>query len=230
MTAEVEKIKFVNHFVAFVDLLGFSEMVAHDAKASPGDRLFVEKLFEVNREIESKIASSGRRFSLTQFSDSIVISLPLDQSAVYEFISVVSSYQLLLLSRGLLCRGGISYGKHFSSGSFIFSDALITAYKLESQQAKFPRILVSEDLVQLFDIDKTRLNEILIREDDGAVFVNYLKEGARAEVDVLGYVRNVARSIGRSETPSVKEKIRWLTQYADFVLGTRMAPPRFENL
>ena len=68
-------ISFVNHFVAFIDVLGFAEMVKHDTEAGDGDLLFVERLYEVHAAIIDLVGKSGLSIKLTQFSDSIVLRM-----------------------------------------------------------------------------------------------------------------------------------------------------------
>ena len=225
--AKAKAIEFSNHFVAFIDLLGFSEMVRHDTEATEGARLFVEKLFEAHKAIDFLVSSKKKNIRLTQFSDSIVMSLPVKKDDFIEFLAVVASFQILLLKSGLLCRGGVAYGKHFSDQSFMFSDAMIAAYKIETTQARYPRIVISSDLIELFDPIPAALSEFLLREDDGAVFVNYIGYASRNGEILEDAVRAVAGSVPKQSPPSVLEKIRWLLQYADFTLGTKLAPARF---
>jgi hypothetical protein len=222
------KIRFANHFVAFIDVLGFAEMVRHDTEAGDGRRLFVEKLYEVNQEFASRAATLGEEFRITQFSDSIVVSHPFVLERAPGFFRAVSGFQVELLKRELLCRGGVTYGKHFSSASFMFSDAMISAYRIESTQARYPRIVVSTDLVDLLGDKKCGVAELLVREDDGAAFIDYLKlmdpsdRGAIVEI-----VEQMVRRSGPKDSPSVQEKIRWLAQYADLTIGTTLSSPRF---
>lgn len=45
----------------------------------------------------------------------------------------------------------MAYGKHNTENDFMFSQALIEAYQLECMEAKYPRIIISPNLKNLFE-------------------------------------------------------------------------------
>jgi hypothetical protein len=136
------------HFVAFLDILGFSNMVKFDFESSSQYKTYLNKLFQIYN-YTSKLHDSNLDLNVMQFSDSIVLSVPFSKEFFSSFISVIAKYQYDLFCEGILCRGGIAYGKHFFQEGFLFSNGLIDAYKIESETAKHPRIVVSTDLIEL---------------------------------------------------------------------------------
>ena len=216
-----------SHFVAFIDILGFSEMVRADCESSETPR-YLQLLH--NSHIRA-IGLFGKdlQADLIQFSDSIVFSKPFDLSQLESFLDAISisTWQKSLLLDGLLCRGGITFGKHFLKDKFLFSKAMIDAYVLESSRARFPRIVVSDDLLQLASSTLQIGSRRLHKEDDGATFVNYLRwvdEDDKQKLEKA--VENIIS--GENKLPSgVQEKLRWLTRYADHTLGTSFSPPQF---
>ena len=60
-------------------------------------------------------------------------------------IGYLARYLLLL---GLPCRGGISLGPLHHEGKVVVGPALIQAYKLERDRAKYPRIVLDEGALQ----------------------------------------------------------------------------------
>ncbi|HDS7364943.1 TPA: hypothetical protein QH505_003696, partial [Morganella morganii subsp. morganii] len=134
------------YFVAFIDILGFKNIVEKERLSGyEGEQL--NKLFDCHVECEKIFKEHG--LDIVQFSDSIVISKAYDKESFHEFVFSVSEYQKLLLRKGFLCRGGIAVNKHYSLSSFLFSPALIDAYKVESEKAIYPRVVVSEDVINL---------------------------------------------------------------------------------
>src|SRR5262245_15988104 len=115
------------HFVAFLDVLGFSQMVEADINGN--DHRFLSKLIKCHQSA-GKIFSDDPNCTVTQFSDSIVISKPYDSGSFKWFVTRVAQFQRLLLDEELLCRGGVAVNKHFSNGSFTFSAGLIDAYRV----------------------------------------------------------------------------------------------------
>src|SRR5690606_27307173 len=99
-----------------------------------------------------------------------------DAKEFISFCETVKKYQFSLFKNNILCRGGISIGKHFSDESFIFSEGLIDAYYLESQKAITPRIIISNDLIDLIYLKKSEIPEtIILTENDSTYFINYLQ-------------------------------------------------------
>lgn len=213
------------HFVAFLDILGFSQMV--EAGGESGS-MNLQKLYKCH-QAAATIFAGDASCSITQFSDSIVLSKPYEQGGFKWFAEAIANYQRLLLDEGLLCRGGVAVNTHFSNNSFTFSPGLIDAYRIESQHARYPRIVVSTDLLDLvFPTPTADLPKFLAREDDGLVFVDYLwVTRSKAPTKLSTRVKDLVSSLGASPSASVREKGRWLASYSDFVLGTTLGVPRF---
>lgn len=214
-----------SHFVAFVDILGFSEMVKADCESSDPPR-YLQLLHDSHIRA---IGLFGKDLDggLIQFSDSIVFSKPFDLGQLAGFLDALAIWQKSLLLDGLLCRGGVTFGKHFVKDKFLFSKAMIDAYVLESSKARFPRIVVSDDLLQLAATNVPVTSLGLHREDDGATFVDYLRWDTDDEKDRLMQAVVNITSPAAKYSSGVQEKLRWLTRYADHMLGSTLSPPQF---
>lgn len=219
-------VPFDEYYVAFLDILGFSNLVKQ-AIESGGDEL-VSRLFSCHQQGASMIASDPRA-SIVQFSDSIVISRPFDSSKFGEFISIVSGYQKMLIKGGFLCRGGISRGRHFSNGYFMVSAGLVQAYSVEQKHARYPRIVVSPELISLLSEKTQQAKQKLCIEDDGLVFVNFLAGGRKKErVQIVDALKNRIAECLNDQSTSVREKGVWLAAFLDAIEGTRLSPTRFK--
>lgn len=216
------------HFVAFIDILGFSEMVRADCESS-GPPKHLESLYDAHTRA-SQLLSQDIEAGLTQFSDSIVFSRPFDLGALGGFLRAVATLQRSLLLDGFLCRGGVTFGRHFVKDRFLFSMGLIDAYYLESSQARYPRIVVSENLLQLASPTVSLTELPILREEDGVVFVDYLNADAAVPTDVL--VRSIKSTLLASSHagPSVQEKLRWLARYSDHKLSSALSGPVFSSV
>lgn len=192
----------------------------------------MNKLFEIYK-YTSNLHESSLGLNIIQFSDSIVLSVPFSEESFSQFISVIATYQYDLFCEGIICRGGIAYGKQFLQEGFLFSNGLIEAYMIENEIAKYPRIIVSTDLIELIhkngEIDK---NIPLIKENDGLFFVDFLKD--RNLVDSSRYLELILNT-NKSSKVSVKEKQRWLTEYSGYTVSesdcsvTKFGQPRFSR-
>lgn len=193
--------------VAFVDILGFSNMVRSDCENQNG----AFRYFEILRQLNEDTRRIGE-CSITQFSDSVIFALPLSQDNYLKIIEILADYQKELLYHSIICRGAIAYGKHYKENDFMFSQALIEAYQLESREAINPRIILSENLIEYFK-PYAQLPEHIIRERDGFYFIDYLEDADRD----LSYERlkEIDSSIGQQGL-GVKEKYYWLYKYWEY--------------
>lgn len=217
-----------SHFVAFIDILGFSEMVRADCELFNAPK-HLDRLYDSHVRA-SALLGQDLEAGLIQFSDSIVFSRPFDLPSLDGFISAVATLQQSMFCDGLLCRGGITFGKHFVKDRFMFSKGLIDAYKLESSLAKYPRILVSDNLLELANptIDIKELE--VMREEDGLFFVDYLSENKGRDKKYLIEVTKKIIAESKNAGVGVQEKMRWLARYADHKLGSNLGGPRFKAL
>lgn len=187
----------------------------------------LSRLFRCHR-CAAAIFQDDPNCSVTQFSDSIVIAKPFDPDGFEWFACKVAEYQRLLLDEGLICRGGIAVNKHFSNGSFTFSAGLIDAYRVESTVARFPRVVVSQDLIELIFPDLNECPDYLVREDDGLIFVDYVGLFRDRDSGALkDSIAGIVETLTASKIPSLREKGLWLSSYSDVILGTQLTPARF---
>lgn len=215
------------HYVAFLDVLGFSDMVQSDIDS--GGQGFLNKLFRCHQSAATVFRDSPD-CAVLQFSDSIVISKPYDAEGFEWFAKRVGDYQRLLLDEELLCRGGIAVNKHFSNGSFTFSAGLIAAYAVESKVSRYPRVVVSPDVLELVFPNGSVNPQYLVQEDDGLFFVDYIGQTLKIRPKRLSSsVENIVQRLLKSSSPGVREKGLWLAAYSDAVLKTAFRQPRFRG-
>lgn len=164
-----EKVKYTYRFIAFIDILGFKDLVK---RKDINDILCLLKTFQEvglryykdiinkNDPIKNNTQNTGdkqlnyvtndRQVSI--FSDLIVISYSNNRRnighTVFELIRDVSSLQSSLLFHGVLIRGGITYDRLYHKNQICFGDGLIRAYDLETKTAIYPRIIVDPEILK----------------------------------------------------------------------------------
>ncbi len=158
--------------------------------------------------------------------------------ALYNTETLVQEF----LSEGFLVRGGATLGKvYYESGrSLIFGPGINRAYTLENEEAKFPRILVDDcvvDLVNKYEnedfekdirdrnielmLEKQSTNgRIIIEDDDGRYHLNYfntIQTGnffQPASIMIKQLRKLIDKNISnQSPDPSIREKYIWLENY-----------------
>lgn len=135
---------YEKRIVAFVDILGFKTII----EDSINDISLRQKVLEVTKIIHSKRTGNIEDIQVTTFSDSAVISYPLNmRNALFYTIIDIIHLQLELGHKGIMLRGGIAIGDLYHNEDIVFGPAMNEAYYLESKVAKFPRIVIrKEDL------------------------------------------------------------------------------------
>lgn len=209
--AFVMSIELKQYIVAFIDLLGFASMVAHDCEKPKGEQKYIESLYDCHKETKD-LKACHPDLQLIQFSDSVVLAMPYSINNYVNIISIIADYQYRLLSKGILCRGGLSYGKHFFTEDFLFSNGMIEAYRLESKVALSPRVVISSDLIELVKpiLELQEVELFLLFEQDGLWFIDYLRN--RDSAITWDYLSKVVPT-KLNASSSIRSKQIWLIDY-----------------
>lgn len=200
-----ENLKYEKRIIAFIDILGFRELIK-DSEKNPAT---LEKIYEVityfknwekpeswnlkTIEIEEDAQKKGlanfdlsNKSTCTCFSDSIIVSIKISDgdinailSTLIANISYIGSY---IIQKGILFRGAITIGNiiHQDNG-IILGQGFIDAYNLESKLATFPRIVVSDKLIKELNYpleakrNRYPYHQYLTRDKDGCIGFNQLK-------------------------------------------------------
>lgn len=185
--------------VAFVDILGFSEIIKQfDRGELPGILKELQDAVEP-AALFMKMPSQGGAMPPSApappfwlwkecldtrlFSDCLCAAAPLEYKG-YDFFTqfqflymYLATYQELLMGKGFFTRGAITIGSHYVSNNMIFSGGLVETYTLETKSANFPRIILSEklksELSNYKDTQQEKLNYMLVEDSDGFTFLNH---------------------------------------------------------
>lgn len=187
----VNKAIYEKRIVAFVDILGFKTMI-EDSEIDIELRKKIKKAVEFIRESARTEEDSVRKVST--FSDSAVISYRLKESSLFYLLLDIIRLQLGLGALGIMIRGGIAIGDCYHDGNIIFGPAMNEAYRLESKVAKWPRVVIMPNTLELalretidrnpygmvYDLEEIKsllkVDEYKIEEDDDLFFVDFLRQ------------------------------------------------------
>jgi hypothetical protein len=180
------------HEVLFLDFLGFAAAVRHWDDARLGQVIeAIVALAKGQSEFDLRgeaLPDGGYKITspaaITTFSDHIVVSYPQlikpadFTDAQWELVAgpwpgmvrqqmqkITAQIAMAGLDVGLLVRGGLSRGKLYHRGRVVLGEAMVDAYRLESEVAQYPRVVVSPRITdddRLFsDVDGTRCLDYL---------------------------------------------------------------------
>ena len=148
----MDRIDYEDRLVAFIDVLGFSELVqASETDAAARSRIAglvtADKLF-VRFDDTFLLGIDGRG---AFFSDTFILSMAPDR-VIYLVRSIGQLYRYLL-PRGFLCRGAIVAGSLYHRERVIVGPALVKAHQLERSAAIYPRIILDDTAMERWRFD-----------------------------------------------------------------------------
>ncbi len=182
------KLLFKKSFCAYIDILGFSEKIMkNDLKFFS---LYLNTLQKELQYIENTHDLSGKQgfksFELKIFTDNFVFGHPwfdqFGESELGNIFEVLSHIQFTFAKENIFIRGAISISELYMDENIVLGPALIEAYKLESEKAINPRILLSKEVVEIVNKhinyyaqhqSSPQSKQYLI-DIDGYHFINYL--------------------------------------------------------
>lgn len=173
-----------------------------------------------------------------RFSDNTVVGAPVSEDAdggTFHLAFSAATYQCNLAMRGRFVRGGLARGPLHIGDSYVTGEGLVTAVKLEEEEAVFPRVLVQRTLylgmlqeaIPYLDPYDSPENRFVLLDADGELFVNYLavlsEDGDDAVAAGLGQHREVVERMLETHgaTERVRRKYAWVAQYHNWICSDR---------
>jgi hypothetical protein len=241
------QVKVRNSLFAWLDLLGFSEMIQSSNEKQLNELVMllkgsIEKAKEHFKAKYDKAYEIDASWECKAFSDNIILAYPAVNENGFEIahsIYMAARYQFDMIRHGFFVRGAMSIGDTFVNSDMLVSKALLETYHDESKFAINPRIVISNTLKRVIDeriiaftntgTDKPlfdALLESLLIDDDGWYFIDYLGIVAGAGEDnfeeCLKRHRDVIcyKLMQHSNEPKVYSKYQWAAKYHNYFCQT----------
>jgi hypothetical protein len=217
-----------NRIVAFVDVLGFSNMIKHFDQNDD-----INLLKDLKQSLDGAITQMNTYFNSSEnvdtklFSDCLCLSVPYfenNSDFSYQFAMLmlgIKTYQSLMLQKGYLVRGGVSIGSYYSDKNMIFSGALVEAVEYEKNGStkgspspeKFPRIIIAPRILE--KLENKQLHRTLhhyfidglIADQDGEIFINPVFNLSISEnvwQDAFGVLNDVTDDLSNMINPMLE--------------------------
>lgn len=185
----MNEVKYNKKILAFLDILGF-EQIVNESRSNPSLINKIANMLFRSEQIARSILNANltvlkvdlNNYVYRTFSDTSVICGPYDSHHDLSFVSTwVMMYQYLMWKEErTFIRGAIVYGDVYADENVIFGPALIDAYRLERCKAKaaWPRVLIDKSLLDKTTKEERRRDsfEFLRQDDDNLVYLDYLRE------------------------------------------------------
>ena len=225
--------EYEERFIAFIDILGFKNMVMESERNINIQRLIFnvtkynsdEQTNNYRGDMEDMNSDYGREISV--FSDSIVISYPI-RYGLHHLLMDCIYLSIDFISADVLVRGGITCGKLFHKKSMCYGPAMVNAYTLESQYAKYPRIIIEDTLMRGIQnsqgnntpgMEIEELKKLIKVDSDGWIFLDYLSQESEFNEETYLPILNKIRKFvnyqlqANSFNQKILEKYLWLDEY-----------------
>lgn len=220
-------VNYSSRVCLFLDILGFSQRIKDGDEPS----IIANAIDSIRANFAPDTEISGKQ--VTQFSDSIVVSYPIEeQSGVFWLLLDIGYCLTTLVSQGFPMRGAVTYGHLVHTDGYLFGEAMIHAYKMESEVAHYPRVLVHEDLLQIAMhalsehhdplTERSYVGGLLRRDFDGLLYINYISWSCVVQKlgmeptdypEYLLKISNLLRKYMDSSDLSIKAKYGWIARH-----------------
>jgi hypothetical protein len=250
---------YEERYCAFIDVLGFSQLLS-SLDSSAIDFQKVREVLQFTHYSPSlfftKFISEGTDFRYQSISDAVCISTKPSSQGLGEIFNAVEQLSFALLTEGFFVRGAVVKGRLYHDEKTVFGTALVRAYQLEQNVVRYPRVMVTRDVVADVDIyradESTVINFIncLGRGSDGPYYLHILsrllllndeKLPERFRSQLIEQCNSIATKIEirldeAADTPAHFEKVLWFANYWNDsvpelspikrVFGAGVTPPR----
>ena len=242
-TPETPKIPYSKYFIAFLDVLGFQNLV-FSKKA--GDKKKIEEYFENIKHVVSMLEGIKHKQRLKSIiiSDSVILSIPFGDNGngrihnLRHLCVAIAKIQYALAKNNIWLRGAISSGDSYFNHdeNLVVGPAYVSAYLLERDLSTFPRVIIDNKIIG--EVNKKSSQNIidLINDNDFSdwdtdILYNWKKKGqdnVSLKQDVplfIDYFSPLFRDIRESHTiiknigkniysdNAIYPKFRWVVDY-----------------
>ena len=203
--------KTTNHIIAYLDILGATDLICND-----NDFSFLNHL---NMFMEDAIEESGggvfpkeEKIYIKIFSDNILLAIELKENdeqrenKIAILFNTVANIYNEILRYGYLMRGAIVEGEFFHNDIIVYGKGLVAAVHLEEKEADVPRILVR------IDVNKRNSLYYLMKDSDEELFLNIFH--LCDTFDDVTFKINLLKMLKKHKNnEKIKAKIMWMIKY-----------------
>jgi hypothetical protein len=227
--------KYDNRYVLFLDILGFKKLVLESEQDKTNSKM---KDLHTALSIIQGFTDGKSSRKATQFSDSIVISFRQeDNYDLVKLLDEIIDLLVVMIHKGIICRGAISFGKFYHDDKILFGPALVDAYETETKAAMYPRIILDKSIIRIFKLDriintrnkltKGSVNQFLKEDFDDRLYIDYFEYPVLKVANQNDYVKYllklrdiISTESAKAKTADIKVKYGWMKHKFNSVLNS----------
>jgi hypothetical protein len=161
----------VHLYAAFLDVLAYRDRLEQDRNSG-------------NLDLRNNLTSALRVFEnvndsvyhVQAISDTVLVTC-LQHENFLEFLELLRNVFVTFMEQMLFVRGAVAYSQHFQSNRLTYSHAVARAYELESEQAVYPRIVIDENIIRMYEVGENLpdlFNKGLLCKENNVYFLDIL--------------------------------------------------------
>ena len=222
-------------YCAFVDILGSSGLIEQLGKG-PTEFQEVRDLLRTIHDRTGGIrhpSFGDSDFRAQSISDAVCLSAKCNNDGLAHILWVLTSLTHEMLLRGYFVRGAIVKDQLYHDDQMVFGRAQIRAYLLERDIVKYPRIMITTDVMTdsqtqaMKFLGNYNLAHFIALADDGPRYLNSLalvpillrdEFDGKVRLERLNWFNSMAEQIQRRfdqsrDNPRHFEKVQWFAKY-----------------
>jgi hypothetical protein len=174
---------YVDRYCAFIDILGFRGLI-DGLKGNSNQFLTLrEMLKKVHAPVALPTMNWHTDFRAQSISDAVAISTLATDGGLVRLFQAIEELAIDLLEEGYFIRGALVKGKLYHDDKMVFGEALVRAFELENNVARYPRVMITRDVMAdidkfckgFFSHQKEKFLAYIEQADDGPHFVHVLR-------------------------------------------------------
>lgn len=210
--------KYENCYIAFLDLLGFKELVRTQT-CEQILKIFdeIETRYTITCDKDQKTLADPNEIHFKIMSDSIIFYVPSHTAnSLPALISICAHFQFRLwrLEQPILVRGAIVKGDLYANDDIMFGTGLTNAYLLEKKNAKVPRIVITKETIDTYKSDEESfMQHFLLRDFDGFYYVDsfvMLYTWGNKDESYLRFCKHIQNILDSTTDESIRNKYLYL--------------------
>lgn len=174
--------KYEECYIAHLDILGFKQLVKSETSCEEIARIFdeINTQYDITENGTNLVPHNSMRYKVMSDSICIFISASIP-NALVALIHTCAYFQVRMLRflPPILIRGAIVKGNIYLENDILFGQGLIDAYLIQENYVKYPRIVLSMELIDTL-IDSQYIKDLfeiglLFKDYDFVYSIDYLK-------------------------------------------------------
>lgn len=219
-------LSYERKLVAFLDLLGITRLIKDNTNGKEGEVIALMEKIKKIVEIEANECNKREDFNLLHISDSFIFSsAPEYLPQLLDLLSVIQ--MRILIDCKIMLRGAIEFGEVIVKdyGRQIIGPAYINAYLSQENDAIYPRIIVSNNVIKLIEDEFPTYKKVILTYDREnaldyietyivaeSINKNNLTTKLRRE-GIIDYLIDEYLKYDKQDIASVRRKYGWTISY-----------------